>query len=105
MIVATTLFMFFVSTPIVFNFCKSAVLQEQVGHVAQPALIKSVNLWSENIEYGSPASSGERRRDGDRVLTSTQLPGQGCDREVRRTLSSLYGYRRRYPGFSCVTAG
>src|ERR1043165_3435553 len=100
MIAATTLCMFFISC----SKFQSAVLQEQVDHVVQPALIESVNL-SEDIEYGSPAGSGESRRDGDRVLTSAQLSRQGCDREGRRILSSRDRYRSRYSGFSRVTAG
>ena len=33
----------------------------------------TIQLWSENIEYGCPAGPREGCRDGDRVLPSTQL--------------------------------
>src|SRR6185369_4801995 len=62
-------------------------------------------LWSYYIEYGSPSGSGQRCRDGDRVLAAAKLSRQGCDREGRRTLPSRHCYRRRYTSFSRVTAG
>ena len=62
-------------------------------------------LWSENVEYGCSPGSRQGRRDGDRVLSSTELARQGCDREGRRTLSGSHSYRRRHPCFPCITAG
>ena len=65
----------------------------------------TVELWSENVEYRRPTGSRQGRRDGDRVLSSTQLPRQSCDRKGRRTLPGRHSYRLRHPRFSCITAG
>src|ERR1051325_9841911 len=73
------------------------------SHLCNLWICLAQTLWSENVEYGSPSGSGEGCRDGDGVLTSTQLSRQGCDRKGRSALPGRHGYRSWYPGFSCVT--
>ena len=79
--------------------------REQERREALPALGESVTLWSDNVEYGSPSGSCQGRRDGDWVLSTTQLTRQGCDRKRRSALSGRHGYRLRYTRFSRVTTG